>query len=282
MNARSWREASHDPNSRPVVEARNAAVVAATRRPVPDRIDWILQRCRDRRVIDIGCVDHHVGTHEAATWLHRAIAAVASFCVGVDIEPEGVAAMQAAGYQAVLHDVCKGPGPVADLDSFDVVVAGEVIEHLPAPQALFDFAAAVLRPGGQLVISTPNPYAPHRVRAGQLGVAWENADHAVYAFPSGIVELGERTGFRLEEYRTVRFPPVAAEVRRGLVKLAVETRDRLTGRSRRHADEDVTLAPALEMRTNPFELALVALTRSDRLLGETSLYVLCKTGADSP
>jgi SAM-dependent methyltransferase len=76
-------------------------------------------------------------------------------------------------------------------------VAGEVIEHLPNPSSLFAAAASLLAPGGILVVTTPNPYAPWRARAGQLGIAWENADHLYYIFPAGLAELGERFEFEL-------------------------------------------------------------------------------------
>lgn len=50
-------------------------------------------------------------------------------------------------------------------DSFDTVVATDVIEHLRRPQALFETAAQVLRPGGKLVLGAPFLYwiheAPH-------------------------------------------------------------------------------------------------------------------------
>jgi SAM-dependent methyltransferase len=39
---------------------------------------------------------------------------------------------------------------------FDVVVAGEIIEHVPHPDALLREIRRVLKPGGWLVLSTPN------------------------------------------------------------------------------------------------------------------------------
>ena len=37
------------------------------------------------------------------------------------------------------------------------------------------------------------------MRAAQLGIVWENADHILYAFPSGMAELAERHGLALAE-----------------------------------------------------------------------------------
>jgi SAM-dependent methyltransferase len=278
-----WRELSDDPNARPVLRARHTAVTRAARPPLHDRVDRIAELCRDARVLDVGCVDHRAGLHTGPNFLHRRIAEVAGSCLGVDVETDGVVAMQEAGFDALVHDVCAGAGPLAARGPFDVVVAGEVLEHLASPQALFEVAAAVLAPGGRLVVTTPNPYAPHRVRAGQLGVSFENADHVVYGFPSGITELGARAGLGLEEYRTVFTAPLRTELRRAAVRLALAARDRVLG-NRREPDDgsDAAIVPALMTYVNPFELAFVTATRSSRFLGETAFYVLRKPGGDSP
>lgn len=46
-------------------------------------------------------------------------------------------------------------------ESFDTVIASDVIEHLHTPQALFDSAARALRPGGKLIIGVPFFYWLH-------------------------------------------------------------------------------------------------------------------------
>lgn len=107
--------------------------------------------------------------------------------------------MRQRGYEVVLHDLTTGLGPITPLCPFEVIVAGELIEHLERLDMLFVLARCALSEGGQLIITTPNPYAPARVRAGQLGIVWENVDHIAYAFPSGIAELCERHGLRLAE-----------------------------------------------------------------------------------
>ena len=59
--------------------------------------------------------------------------------------PEGYACTQAIGESLPLVD-----------GSFDCVLLSEVIEHLEAPQISIREAVRVLRPGGRLLITTPN------------------------------------------------------------------------------------------------------------------------------
>jgi len=63
--------------------------------------------------------------------------------------------MKKRGYDAVVDDAQDFS---IDQD-FDVIVAGEIIEHLPNPGGLFESAKSHLRSTGRLVITTPNPFA---------------------------------------------------------------------------------------------------------------------------
>lgn len=200
--ARHWTDDASDPND-PRALVRRAEVLRAAWRPaVADRGGFIVERCTGKSVLDIGCVAHDVARMSSPWWMHGRIAGVASACVGVDVLVEGVEQMRHLGFDAVVHDLRDGLGPLAERGPFDVIVAGELIEHVEAIDMLFATAALVLAPSGEMIITTPNPYSTDRVRAGQRGLVWENVDHILYAFPSGIAELCERHGLRLAEAAT--------------------------------------------------------------------------------
>lgn len=68
----------------------------------------------------------------------------------------------------------------------DVIALWHVIEHLPDPWGLLRGAAAKLRPGGIIVIATPNPLAwQFRV----MGGSWPHVDapRHLYLLPSGTI-----------------------------------------------------------------------------------------------
>jgi SAM-dependent methyltransferase len=153
--------------------------------------------------VDVGCVDHPLSLIGGQGWLHGAIAQVAASCIGVDTNAAGVKRMNELGYHALCADLSEMPAALQDHGPFDVVVAGELIEHLPSPQSLLECSKRVLYPGGKLIISTPNPYTWYRTLAGKRHIVFDNVDHVIFVFPSGIAEMADRTGLRLHSYTTV-------------------------------------------------------------------------------
>jgi SAM-dependent methyltransferase len=99
-----------------------------------------------RRVLDLGC------RYGALT---RAYAR-GNQVTGVDVDREALAEAAKLGIDTQWADV-DVPLPFEDA-SFDVVVAGELLEHVRDPARLVAEAKRVLRPGGQLVASVPNAF----------------------------------------------------------------------------------------------------------------------------
>lgn len=99
-----------------------------------------------RRVLDLGCRDGA---------LTRAYAD-GNEVIGVDADKEALAEAQKLGIDTRWADLDE-PLPFEG-ESFDVVVAGELLEHLRDPRRLVAEARRVLRPGGKFVASVPNAY----------------------------------------------------------------------------------------------------------------------------
>jgi uncharacterized RmlC-like cupin family protein/SAM-dependent methyltransferase len=76
--------------------------------------------------------------------------------VGIDIDPDALAVAAGRGIEPVWGDL-EAPLPFEDA-SFDVVVAGELLEHVRAPAEVVAEVRRVLRPGGTFAGSVPNAY----------------------------------------------------------------------------------------------------------------------------
>jgi SAM-dependent methyltransferase len=195
-----WTEVNWQPNAPVVKEMRRRHLAAARRPPCADRVGHILDLARGKRVLDVGVVDHVATAFRSPDWLHGKIAKVAGSCVGVDVLRTGIQELQQAGYDVRYCDITRD---VPEGGPFDVIICGEVIEHLGNPTGLFETAREVLAPGGRLVITTPNPYFVGRALRHLLGHDEESVDHVALLFPSGIAELASRAGLHLDAYRGV-------------------------------------------------------------------------------
>jgi SAM-dependent methyltransferase len=99
------------------------------------------------RVLDLGCRTGALTQHYAE----------GNDVTGVDVDRESLArASERLGIETVWADV-EEELPFAD-GVFDVVVAGELFEHLADPRAAVANAYRVLKPGGRLVGSVPNAF----------------------------------------------------------------------------------------------------------------------------
>lgn len=191
----NWKSVSSDPNSRASREYRSEKLSAARRGCVRDRAERLVELVRGKKVLDIGCVAHDARFEAGDDWLHRHIVNNAESCLGVDILDSEVNILRSKGYNVICRDVFQDP-----LDElFDIIVCGEVIEHLPAPQSLFSSASSMLENNGKLVLSTPNANYVGLMPSRLKGI-FDSVDHVMIFDPSHICELSEREGFELTSF----------------------------------------------------------------------------------
>jgi 2-polyprenyl-3-methyl-5-hydroxy-6-metoxy-1,4-benzoquinol methylase len=82
--------------------------------------------------------------------------------------------------------------------SFDVLTCFDVLEHVEKPEAFFVNARRYLRPGGIVVISTPNKGIPYRMRSIPLiGFPDTNPTHINVQPPSYWQALAARNGYEI-------------------------------------------------------------------------------------
>jgi SAM-dependent methyltransferase len=163
----------------------------------PRKIDFILGHCRGRRVLDLGCVQHTwEQSHRNPNWLHHKIRDVSSSCVGVDYLTHDVQQLNALGYDIVVGDVLRDDPP----GTFEIVIVGDLIEHLENPLRVLEYAAAALEPGGKVIVTTPNAtYLGQFVTVLARRKPEINPEHVVIFDPFTFRNLIERSPLELEE-----------------------------------------------------------------------------------
>jgi 2-polyprenyl-3-methyl-5-hydroxy-6-metoxy-1,4-benzoquinol methylase len=278
-----WRDHGSHPNGEGPLRYRHKQLTRAATYMRGSRIEAVCAVARDKKVLDLGCVSHSFTLRSGGgnMWLHDHVVKAAAECVGADYDEVGIKEMQEAGYDVVQVDITGDLTPILERGPFDVVVAGEIIEHLAAPQQLLSTAEQVLRPGGKLVITTPNPYSPRRNRTAVQGITWENVDHVIYAFPSGIAEMADRTGLVLTKFGSVGWPgpkPLRKELRESFGILLRAVRGLRRGQRNPLSNHGFRLKLPTFWQS-PVDVLLTALRGHTGMMKENAIYILTKPSA---
>lgn len=160
-------------------------------------LDFFKQEAKGSSLLHVGCVEHDESYINNIRWKHRKLHDVAARCVGLDINSAGIDFMRELGFNVVCADVtcCE---PLTEI--FDLIIVGDVIEHLGNPEALMNFCRQNISLDGRILISTPNPfYVGHVFRAWTNSVAPTNLEHSSWITEFNILELARRSNLELAE-----------------------------------------------------------------------------------
>ena len=131
-------------------------------------------------MIDLGFVDEgQIDVKRArGTWLHAVVAAEAREALGVDADEAGVARARELGFEAYNADVeDRAALGALELEAGEIVLAGELLEHLDRPADFLEAVKALVAPDGRLVLTTPNAHSLTNALAAAAGRELVNPDH---------------------------------------------------------------------------------------------------------
>ena len=141
---------------------------------------------RGKRVLDVGC-----GRGQIGRILNTHFSCVVT---GLEINPEF--ARECVEYDRVVIGSAEAPAVFDSFSrEFDVIICGDVLEHLQQPTIPLQTFHRLLLPGGRLLISVPN-VAQIRIRWMLLRGRWEYA-------PEGIMDATHLRWFTLSSLRTL-------------------------------------------------------------------------------
>lgn len=103
---------------------------------------------RSTRVLDVGCASGYLG---------QLLAAQGCTVVGIERDAEQAQVARSSGaYVAVYENDLDDTMPTLPLNGFDVILCGDVLEHLREPVGSLTRLRALLAHSGLLVVSLPN------------------------------------------------------------------------------------------------------------------------------
>jgi 2-polyprenyl-3-methyl-5-hydroxy-6-metoxy-1,4-benzoquinol methylase len=186
-----------------------------------DRIEALVEAARGRSVVHVGFVDELMAAKQAGgVWLHARLAEVASTLIGLDLDEAGIEAARGQGYEAHAVDAQSVEAVRAlGLPRAEVVIAGELIEHLDAPGP---FLRAMHELADELVLTTPNAYRVANFVLPLSGREAVHPHHTAWHSPQTLRRLLEMSGWTTERVAYFHTPvsrrgqPLQNAVRRAL------------------------------------------------------------------
>lgn len=165
-----------------------------------DRIEYIVAKVRGKRVLDLGALDETAYQLKANTrsWLHKEMATAAAKLTGIDnstlVPAEGLHLFDNSGIY--VGDITELASVLARHGAPEVIVAGELIEHLPDTLTFLRNLKRDCRNADPLVIiTTPNACSWHNIILGVFGRESMHKDHLqIYSYKT-LHTIFERAGF---------------------------------------------------------------------------------------
>jgi 2-polyprenyl-3-methyl-5-hydroxy-6-metoxy-1,4-benzoquinol methylase len=169
--------------------------------PAIDRDELIVDRCKGKVVLHLGCVDYPLLDERLLTnqLLHQKLVQSAKSVWGVDLDEAGIRRLTAECRidKLLVADAEHLETVAGRIEQPEIVVAGEILEHVNNPGLVLAGIRNLLQPGGELLITVPNALAMriwvHTFRHREN----IHPDHVVYFSPYTISNLVSRFGFRV-------------------------------------------------------------------------------------
>lgn len=167
-----------------------------------NRKQFILDYCRNKSVLHIGFADAPFTAEriEQQNLLHTQLKAVASSLFGLDTNAEAV-----DNYRSLTGDVnvtAAPPGEFEQMNSFryELILAGEVLEHIESPAAFISDCTNVLQAGQELLVTVPNYTSLDSIAATLNSTESVHEDHHWYFSPYTLFQKFDTAQWELQQF----------------------------------------------------------------------------------
>ena len=180
----------------------------------PARVAWIDAHAelKDKRVIDIGC---------GGGLLSEGMAALGAQVTGIDLSEKALSVARLHLYESghvIDYRLISAEAMAAEAPgSFDHVTCLEMLEHVPDPASTVAACARLVKPGGQVFLSTLNRNAKAYLIA-VLGAEYllqllprGTHDYSRFLKPAELAGLCRKAGLEVLEITGLRYNPFTRE-----------------------------------------------------------------------
>jgi SAM-dependent methyltransferase len=199
---------------------------------VESRAAWLVALCAGTqgRVAHLGCADSPYTAEliAAGMLLHDRLVGVAAV-TGFDVDGAALDLLRTRmPTQRFVEADVTGEVPSGELGRYALVIAGEVLEHVPDADSFLVGCGRLLADGGRLCVTVPNACSPKIGMRSLAGRESVHPDHRVYYGPRTLQRTLAGAGYELEQMASC-FAPVAGRAGKAVVNPLLRVSHRVFG-----------------------------------------------------
>jgi SAM-dependent methyltransferase len=171
------------------------------------RVDFIKQLCVAKKVLHLGCANYPFtqDSIDNNMLLHYDLEKSAAELYGFDFDQPGLDILAEQGTKNLYRADLEKLEDVDLTETFDVIVAGEMIEHLNNPGLFLNGIRRFMDPETRLLLTTVNAYCGMRflwygLRGRRGKQEPVHPDHVAYYSYATLTELVRRHGLEVDSF----------------------------------------------------------------------------------
>ena len=165
------------------------------------RIPEILRICAGKKILHIGCTDMPYTLLRGENLLHKQLAGVTKpeSLWGIDINEEGVQLLRSMGFEHVIHGNAENLSSELRQEHFDIVLAGEIIEHVLNPGLFLESIISIMTEKTELLLTTVNASSFKQFLHSMIREEKVHQDHHFYFSYRTLKQLMQSVKLRCRE-----------------------------------------------------------------------------------
>lgn len=169
---------------------------------VGDRISFILAKLEQldhQTILHIGCAQFYDIPDRC---FHLKLKACSSNIYGIDLDEDGLRALKQYGVDNLYYCDAEKIDELNLNMQFDIIIAGEIIEHLNNAGSFLRNVTRLMHKGSKLILTTPNSFALRRHIWAYFNRESESENHTFLFHPHGIELLLSRFNLHITDFYT--------------------------------------------------------------------------------
>jgi hypothetical protein len=171
--------------------------------PIVERNSYIIDRCKGKHVLHLGAADsgYCEDRIDKKEWLHGRLMESSTEVTGIDFDRKAIKWL--ADNYRIENIICGNLENLKETDlskSFDVIVAGEILEHLHNCGLFLEGVKAFFNSKTRMILTVPNAFSLWRFLLVFRNKEIVNTDHVNYFSFVTLRCLLLSHGFRIENF----------------------------------------------------------------------------------